>query len=227
MRLSQKTSGLIFDMDGTMIDSMPYHTQSWIEFARRHQLVVDVPDLLRRTTGRTGAECMDELFGRPVPRDEALALIGEKEAIYRELFAPVFREVHGFTQFALQAQSLGLRLGVGTAGDRHNVAFALQRLQLPIVPLPVVGGDEGLPGKPEPAIFLEAAKRMGCDPSACIVFEDAPFGIEAARRAGMRAVAICTSHAATDLLGSHVIGAFDNFTALLDKRFLESLDVVA
>ena len=227
MAAIQKTTGLIFDMDGTMIDSMPYHTQSWIEFAKRHQLEVDVPDLLRRTTGRTGAECMDELFGRPVPHDESLALVGEKEAIYRELFAPVFREVRGFTQFALQAQNRGLRLGVGTAGDRHNVAFALQHLQLPIAPLPVVGGDEGLPGKPEPAIFLEAAKRMGCDPAACIVFEDAPFGIEAAMRAGMRAVAICTSHKESDLLGSHVIGAFENFTALLENRFLENLDVVA
>ena len=227
MLARQKTAGLIFDMDGTMIDSMPYHTQSWIEFAKRHQLVVDVPDLLRRTTGRTGAECMDELFGRFVRRDEALALVGEKEAIYRELFSPVFREVQGFTQFALAAQSRGLRLGVGTAGDKRNVAFALGRLQLPIAPLPVVGGDEGLPGKPEPAIFLEAAKRMGCDPSACIVFEDAPFGIEAARRAGMRAVAICTSHKEADLRGSHVIGAFDNFAALLENRFLENLDVVA
>ncbi len=71
----------------------------------------------------------------------------------------------------------------------------------------MVGGDEGLPGKPDPAIFLEAARRLGVPPAQCVVFEDAPFGIEAARRAGMRAVAICTTHAPHELSGPHVIAA--------------------
>ena len=106
---------LIFDMDGTMIDSMGYHAQSWVEFTRRHGIQIDVADLLRRTTGRTGAECMVELFGRPVPQEEALLLIAEKESIYRELFAPVFREVPGFTEFAVQA----LRCQMASAGPLH------------------------------------------------------------------------------------------------------------
>ena len=94
---------------------------------------------------------------------------------------------------------------MGTAGDKHNIAFAMRHLQMDPLPHAMVGGDEGLPGKPEPAIFLEAARRIGADPAACIVFEDAPFGIEAARRAGMQAVAVCTSHSAEQLTGDHVI----------------------
>ena len=223
----QPVSALIFDMDGTMIDSMPYHTQSWIAFAKRHQLVVDVPDLLRRTTGRTGAECMAELFGRPVPHDEALGLIAEKESLYRALFAPVFREVPGFTAFAGLALRAGLKVGIGTAGDRHNVGFALSHLKLPFTPQAIVGGDEGFPGKPEPAIFLEASRRLAVAPEACIVFEDAPFGIEAARRAGMQAVALCTSHPATELAGPHVLRAVPDFNALLTTGFLEKLNVDA
>jgi beta-phosphoglucomutase-like phosphatase (HAD superfamily) len=77
---------LIFDMDGTMIDSMPYHGKSWGEFTRRHGMDIDVPDLMRRTTGRNGAECMRELFQRDLREAGAWALIHEKEAIYRELF---------------------------------------------------------------------------------------------------------------------------------------------
>ena len=91
-------------------------------------------------------------------------------------------------------------------------------------PLAVVGGDEGLPGKPEPAIFLEAARRIGVAPAQCIVFEDAPLGIEAARRAGMRAVAICTTHSASQLAGSHVIAQARDFDELTTNDFLETLD---
>jgi beta-phosphoglucomutase-like phosphatase (HAD superfamily) len=224
-RAAGSVGALIFDMDGTMIDSMPFHAQSWITFTQRHNIRMDVNDLLARTTGRTGAECMNELFGRAVDAEEAWALIAEKEAIYRELFAPVFREVAGFTAFAQQALARPLKLGVGTAGDKHNIAFAFSHLKLPFAPHAVVGGDEGLPGKPEPAIFLEASKRINTRPEACIVFEDAPFGIEAARRAGMYAVAICTSHTAAELAGPHVLAHARNFDELMDKKFLEALNV--
>jgi beta-phosphoglucomutase-like phosphatase (HAD superfamily) len=116
-------TALIFDMDGTMIDSMPFHTHSWLEFCKRRGITIDVKDLLQRTTGRTGTECMGELFGRPMSAAEALPLVHEKEAIYRALFAPVFKEVAGFTTFATQARRMGLRIGVGTAGDQDNIAF--------------------------------------------------------------------------------------------------------
>ena len=214
---------LIFDMDGTMIDSMPYHAQSWQHFCARHGMAVDPADLLRRTTGRNGAECMRELFQRELDDDEAWRLIHEKEAIYRELFAPVFAEVAGFRTFAGLARGRGLRLGVGTAGDQHNIAFAFRHLQLDPPPHAVVGGDEGLPGKPQPAIFLEAARRLGVAPEHCIVFEDAPLGIEAARRAGMRAVAVLSSHRADELAGPHVLAAVRDYHELMNQSFLESL----
>ena len=214
---------LIFDMDGTMIDSMGHHKQSWVAFAAHHGLDIEVGELMRRTTGRTVVECMNELFQTELSPERNRELAEQKEALYREAFGPVFREVAGFTEFAGRARALGLN--VGTAGDRHNIAFAFGHLQLPQAPHAVVGGDEGLPGKPEPAIFLEAAKRMGISPEACIVFEDAPFGIEAARRAGMRAVALCTSHRAEELAGPQVIASANHYLDLMNSGFLETLYV--
>ena len=192
---------LIFDMDGTMIDSMGHHRLSWIEFAQRHALGIDVDELMRRTTGRTGAECMNDLF------------------------APVFREVTGFRAFAVRAHAKGLALGVGTAGDRHNIAFAMQHLAMDPSPHAIVGGDEGLAGKPEPAIFLEVARRLGVAPAHCVVFEDAPFGIEAARRAGMSAVAVCSSHSAHDLTGPHVLAAIDHYDGAAAAAILKKMTV--
>ena len=216
---------LIFDMDGTMIDSMPWHAQSWISFTQRHGLMIDIADVMRRTTGLTGLECMRELFQRDMSDDEARTLLEEKEALYRALYAPVMAEVAGFTAFTQQAVAHGLKTGVGTAGDRHNIAFVLSHLNLPTPPHAVVGGDEGLPGKPDPAIFLEVARRMNTPAQACIVFEDAPYGIEAARRAGMRAVAVCTSHTAEQLAGPHVLTSVGTYLDLMNSNFLENLHV--
>ena len=214
---------LIFDMDGTMIDSMGHHRLSWIEFARRHALSIEVDELMRRTTGRTGAECMNQLFGREFSAAASWALVTEKEEIYRELFTPVFREVAGFRAFAAGAHAQGLAIGVGTAGDRHNIAFAMQHLAMAPPPQAVVGGDEGLPGKPEPAIFLEVARRLGVAPARCVVFEDAPFGIEAAHRAGMAAVAVCSSHTAQQLAGPHVLAAIDDYRGAAAAALLATL----
>ena len=109
----------------------------------------------------------------------------------------------------------------------QGTAFKMDggQLQMDVQPLAIVRGDEGLPGKPEPAIFLEAARRIDVPPQHCIVFEDAPFGIEAARRAGMRAVAVCSTHNPAQLAGPHVLAAVRDYTELMNTDFLESIHV--
>jgi len=225
--MHDKVEALIFDMDGTMIDSMPWHARSWVEFVARHGLKLDVTDILARTTGRTGTECMRELFERDLSDAECEAMVHEKEEIYRAMFSDNFTEVAGFTAFAKTAVARGLKVAVGTAGDRHNIEFAMSRLKMDPLPLAIVGGDEGFAGKPTPEIFLEAARRIGVAPERCIVFEDAPFGIEAARRGGMRAVAVCSTHTAAELAGPHVIAAVRDYDELAHSNFLETLDAAA
>jgi beta-phosphoglucomutase family hydrolase len=224
---TEQVEALIFDMDGTMIDSMPWHAKAWVEYARRRNMEIDVPDLMRRTTGRTAIECVRELMQRDVTDAESAEISQEKERIYRELFAAEFREVAGFSAFAKAAVARGLKIAVGTAGDTHNIEFAMSRLKMNPLPLAIVGGDEGFAGKPTPEIFLEAARRIGVAPERCVVFEDAPFGIEAARRGGMRAVAVCSTHTSAELAGPHVIAAVHDYDELAHSNFLETLDAVA
>ncbi|MBC5784420.1 HAD family phosphatase [Ramlibacter sp. USB13] len=208
-------------MDGTMVDSMPAHAKSWDLFRQRHGVQLSVDEILKRTTGRNGIECVRLLLGDDLPEEEAKRLIDEKEADYRRIFAEDFREVAGFSEFARRAQARGLKIAVATAGDRNNLHFVLERVH--VRPEAEVRGDQGLPGKPEPDIFLAAAKKLGAEPRDCIVFEDAPFGIEAAHRAGMRAVAICSTHKAEELAGPHVIASVRDFEELMKNDFLESL----
>jgi beta-phosphoglucomutase-like phosphatase (HAD superfamily) len=212
-------TAFIFDIDGTIIDSMPFHERSWDVFLSRRGTPTAREDFFRRTAGRTGTEVMRELLG-PLSDEEARALVREKESIYRELFAPEFREIAGFTEFARVAKAAGVRLACATAGDPDNMAFAVGGLNMHGFFDAMVGAHDVARGKPAPDMFLLAAERLGVAPAQCLVFEDAPLGIEGARRAGMRAVAIASTVPADELgAPAHVVARAQDYTTL-DPRNL-------
>jgi beta-phosphoglucomutase family hydrolase len=207
-------AAFLFDMDGTMVDSMPWHVRSWAAFAEDVGGTPPDADFFRRTTGMTGVEVMRAYVGER-PDAELGALVARKEALYRAMFAPHFREVRGFRAFARAAKAAGIRVACATAGDADNIAFVLDGLGFHGFFDAIVGAHDVARGKPNPDLFLLAARRLDVDPVACLVFEDAPHGIEAARRAGMRAVAIATMLPAEELgAPDHVVASAPDFTAL-------------
>jgi len=212
--------GFIFDIDGTIIDSMPFHGSSWEAFLVRRGIPYDGERFLRSTAGRTGVEIMRELFG-PMSDEAAWALVHEKEEVYRELFRPVFREIEGFRVFARAARAEGIRIACATAGDANNIAFALEGLGMAGEFDALAGAHDVANGKPAPDLFLLAAERAGARPSECIVFEDAPLGIEGARRAGMLAVGVTSGEPAERLAGAHVIATIADYRTLRPRDVLE------
>ena len=224
-RLPQAAPGrshpaFIFDIDGTIIDSMPWHGRSWEAFLTRRGLAYEGEAFLRRTAGRTGTEIMRELFG-PMGDDAAWALVHEKEDVYRELFAPAFCEIAGFRAFARAARGEGIRIACATAGDAKNIAFALSGLGMADEFDAVAGAHDVARGKPAPDLFLLAAQRLGVDPARAIVFEDAPLGIEGARRAGMYAVAITSGEPAERLAGAHVLATIPDYRGVAPRHFVD------
>ncbi|CAG0980263.1 Validoxylamine A 7'-phosphate phosphatase [Burkholderiales bacterium] len=210
----------IFDIDGTIIDSMPWHGRSWEVFLARHGIRYDGEAFLRGTAGRTGFEIMRDLFG--AMSDEATrALVHEKEALYRELFRPSFREIEGFRSFARRAREEGVKIACATAGDANNIAFALAGLGMEGEFDALCGAHDVARGKPEPDLFLLAAARMGADPARCVVFEDAPLGIEGARRAGMHAVGITSGEPAERLAGAHVLAALADYRGVVPRDIID------
>ena len=214
---------LLFDLDGTLIDSMPHHESAWVAWHARRGLPLDAGGFFAATAGRTNAEILRELFPA-LGADEHRAMADEKEAIYRELARPALALVTGAQGFVSRARAAGLKLAVCTASTPANMALAFERhgidgwVEAIVSPADTMSGERaGTPvrGKPHPDLFLEAARRLHVDPADCLVFEDAPLGIEAARRAGMRAVALATTLPAAAFDGCpNLIAIAPDFTTL-------------
>jgi HAD superfamily hydrolase (TIGR01509 family) len=207
----------IFDMDGTIVDNMSFHVKSWLEFFQRRGHVVDADEFFRNTAGRQGHEIMSTYFGKQLTKEESAALDFEKEELYREMYAPHLAPTTGFVDFITRAKAAGIKLAVATAAPNENIDFTLDGLDLRKEFNAIAGAADVARGKPNPDVFLLAAERAGALPAHSIVFEDAPLGVEAARRAGMRAVVLTTT------LPAEAFKEFDNVIAVV--RDFSELDV--
>ena len=194
----------IFDMDGTIVDNMAFHTSSWVTFFQRRGTAIDADEFFRATAGRQGKEIIRSYLGAQLGDDEVRTLNEEKESVYRELYEPHRKTVSGFDDLIAQATLRGVALAVATAAPNANITFTLDGLDLRKHFDAVVGAADVARGKPHPDVFLLAAERCGVAPEHCIVFEDAPLGVEAARRAGMRCVVLTTT------LPAEAFAQFDN-----------------
>ncbi|HEX8612846.1 MAG TPA: HAD family phosphatase [Telluria sp.] len=194
----------IFDMDGTIVDNMSFHTESWIAFFQRRGKDIDADEFFRTTAGRQGKEIIRAQMGEHLNDDEVRVLNDEKERVYRELYEPHRKTVTGFDALIALAKEHDVALAVATAAPNANITFTLDGLDLRRHFDTVVGAADVARGKPHPDVFLLAAERCGVAPEHCIVFEDAPLGVEAARRAGMRAVVLTTT------LPADAFAEFDN-----------------
>ncbi|GJI97202.1 beta-phosphoglucomutase [Duganella caerulea] len=217
MSSSNSQRAFIFDMDGTIVDNMAFHTKSWLAFFARRGHDLDADEFFRATAGRQGHEIMSTYLGKPMSKEESAALDFEKESLYRELYAPHLAAVDGFEAFIARAKSAGVKLAVATAAPTENIDFTLDGLDLRKQFDAIAGAADVARGKPEPDVFLLAAERSGALPAHSIVFEDAPLGVEAARRAGMRAVVLTTT------LPAEAFAEFDNVIAVV--RDFSELDV--
>lgn len=189
----------LFDLDGVVVDSNGLHVDSWKEVARRHGFDCPDPDHIGKCGLRTGAVIRD-LLRWPVSPDEAARIGSEKEEIYREwIRRDGIRAIPGVLDFLAEARRLGIPCAVGSSAPRENVDLCLEALQLREIFAATVSGADVARGKPAPDIFLKAAERIGANPERCLVFEDAPAGIAAAHAAGMRVVALQTSHEREEL----------------------------
>jgi|SaaInl4_135m_RNA_FD_contig_21_1881092_length_1176_multi_10_in_0_out_0_2 HAD superfamily hydrolase (TIGR01509 family) len=197
--MESKHLGVIFDWDGVVLDSSRFHEESWSLLASDRSL--PLPDgHFHRGFGMRNESIIPEILGWSHNPEEIQELAFAKETLYRKLLSHTgIDPLPGVLKLLIELKSREIPTAVGSSTPRENLELAIQLLGLEEYFQATVCGDDVTRGKPFPDVFELAAQKIGCDASRCLVIEDAPVGIEAARNAQMKCVAVTTTNPAQTL----------------------------
>ena len=185
----QTPGAVIWDVDGTLVDTAELHYQAWGVLAREIGKRYTRKDFAA-TFGWRNPEIIPLLFGQEYSPEQVDQLGRRKEDYYRAEAAKGLNLLPGVRELVSALDAAGFRQAVGSSAPRANIEMILAMTGLADVLSAVVSMEDTTRGKPDPQVFLTAAERVGTAPSRCVVFEDAPVGIRAAKAGGMKAVGV-------------------------------------
>lgn len=228
MNLPAPFLAAIFDMDGTLVDNMAFHTQALLEVTRRLLGIELAGERASRDFGGvTNADILATIAGSSVPEEMAARWSEEKDIRYRELYHPHLDLIPGARPFLLRLRGAGLGVAIASGAPKVNRDFVLDGLDLRGLFDAVIGQEDARRGKPAPDLFLLAASQLGVDPGRCVVFEDAIHGVQGALAAGMQVVGLTTVCAAGELLEAGARWTLRDFVGLpegLERELFRSWD---
>ena len=180
---------IIFDMDGTMVDNLPYHWKAWKQLASKFGVKITREFFFYKMNGRTNKDLLPMLLG--IEKSALIKKYAEKkENHYRRIYWPHVKEIKGLTLLVKELKSRGVKVGMATSAPKKNVDFILKKLKVGNLFNATVTGDRVKRSKPNPEIYLTTANKLKVEPKNCLVFEDAENGVEAAKGAGMKVIAV-------------------------------------
>jgi beta-phosphoglucomutase len=188
----------IFDHDGVLVDSLAFHQRAWLELGERTGLPVTA-DFIRETFGMANPSIFRKLVGDSITPAEVARYTELKEACYRDLARGKIVLMDGVRDILDALTASGFLLAVGTSGIRANLQLTIDEAGLEGRFAAIASAEDFTHGKPDPEVFLVAASKAGIEPKHAVVFEDAVYGIQAAKTAGMRAIGVTTTSPAADL----------------------------
>lgn len=192
-------AAIIFDMDGVLVDSSPFHLRKWTGLLRAHGIAFDEQELRRIVLGPANEATFRHFLGTDLTREQLAELGEELGGNFRREIGPHPPTIPGVQRFIAECHAQGIPMAVASAAIANNVKFLIAALGVEDYFRAVLAVDATTHPKPHPEIYLKTAAMVGVDPAACAVFEDSPVGIEAAKRAGMKCVAIASTFSAEDL----------------------------
>jgi len=218
----------IFDLDGTLFDTFDEHHESWRDVCAEHDVPLSREQFVW-SFGRRNEEIIPALWraaGRPAPEGHELTHVAErKEELFRARFLAAPLLMRGAETLLRALRTAGWKLGAGSSAPPRNVEAFLSCLPADVRFDATVSGADVRRGKPFPDVFRLAAERLGVEPARAIVFEDAPPGVEAARRAGMKCVAIASRGRTRDELREADL-VVEDFTGLAPDSLSALLSAV-
>ncbi|WP_442795434.1 HAD family hydrolase [Pelobium manganitolerans] len=193
--MNTKFEAYLFDLNGTIIDDMHFHARAWHDILT-NDLKSDISyeDTVLQMYGKN-QELLERVFGKGHFSQQTMDEVSmEKERRYQAAFKPHLKLIDGLDVFLEKAHQAGIKMAIGSAAITFNIDFILDNLNLRKYFPVVVSADDVSTSKPDPETFTKGAELLGVQASKCLVFEDAPKGVEAAKNAGMQALALTTLH---------------------------------
>src|SRR6476661_9037654 len=209
-----KVNAAIFDLDGTLIDNNSYHLQSWLQYLKDMNREMSEEEYKANVNGRTNKDVIEYIYQRKMDDEEAMKYAHEKEAIYRQLYAPYIKPVPGLLELLEKLRSLSIPMAIATSGIQVNIDFLFEHIPIRSYFDVIVNSAHISKGKPDPEIYIKTAELLKVSPAECLVFEDAVVGINSAKAAGMKVVGVLTTHSAAELAGADVL--IRDYTELLN-----------
>lgn len=185
--------GIIFDLDGTMVDNMMVHHRAWQKILANYGLDMEMEEVMEKVHG-INEEILERLFGDRFTAADRRRISLEKEEVYRSVFLPDLRLLEGLAAFMDQVDAAGIPMGIGSAAPPENVNFVLDNLNLRPRFKAIRHARDVRRGKPDPEIYHSVADALDLSARECLIFEDSPVGAEAAERAGSRVIVVTTTH---------------------------------
>jgi len=213
----------IFDHDGVLVDSLELHTQAWVDMGRRAGLAFP-PGFIHETFGMTNPSIFRRLLGDKVGDHDIQGYSDLKELCYRDVARGKIHLMDGVREVLDALTDHRVKLAIGSSGVLPNLELTVSECGLTGRFAAIASLEDITHGKPDPEVFLVAAKKAGGDPRRSVVFEDAVVGIQAAKAAGMYAVGVMTTHPANFLKDAGADEVVENLVGYDVGRLLEKLE---
>ncbi len=220
MNGNSQPGALIFDMDGVLIDSNPYHIRNWRAFLDARGIAYDPDALPKQILGQRNDNVFRAFLGPEKTQQELDRLNDELEAGFRHVFLPEAKPLPGLTALIEECHAAEIPMAVASSATTENLHFIVDALGYRARFLSLLSGAEVTHPKPHPEIYLKSAEKLGVAPARCVAFEDSFVGLESACNAGMKVVAIASTFPREEL-ESH--GHADLVVESFEELSLEAL----
>ena len=192
-RQMELPAAVIFDMDGVLVNSNPYHLAKWVDFLDHHKISYKEEELPELILGKRNDTAFQYFLGPELTPQESKRLSEEIEETFRRVFKPHAKPLPGLEAVIKECYAAGIPMAVASSAVRANIEFVVDALGYRQYFQTLVSGDEVTHAKPDPEIYLKAADHLGIDPADAVAFEDSYPGIGAVKNAGMKCVAIAST----------------------------------
>ncbi len=210
--------GIIFDMDGTIVDSIPYHYEAWKKFFNEKKVdnFSNELDIFKDKGGST-LDFMRSIYGNIYSKKELKKIIEEKEIVFRRIYKGNIKPISGFIEFLNFIKTKNILVGLASNAIRKNVSMILTELEIYDHFDSIICGDEIINGKPNPEMFNETIDRFNINKNDCLIFEDSLEGIKGAINSGIKAIGVTSGSSCEFLMDAGAVETIENYLKIKNK----------